>query len=430
MSLWIRPYALAVVATITLSSCGSASPPSKPSPSSTTTSTSTSLAPSSSSSTSLAPSSTSSTAASSTTTTLRRLAAPNGFEPASVTFVSQSDGFVLGTAKSCAATACASIVTTTNNGASWQQMPSPPVPFVSRLSAAGASSGISQIRFANLDNGWAFGPSLYATHNSGASWQQVQIPISGKVTTLATAGGKVFAVVTNCNNQTNVCSSSLISSSILNNSFTQVSGVVGPGAPNAMSNGFPIALYATPNGVNGFVLLGYKGNYPGTALLYGTNGGNSWAKFPDPCAGTNLEISSIAMPNAATLDTLCSGGAAAGSSQKILMQTYNSQTKRLGSAPLAGDGGQLASPSITSPVIASSSAASFIYRSTNSGQSWITSAQYGDGGVGFYDFGFTTPTQGVAIHGMPASSTNNGPVVDSLIESTNGGASWSSVSIP
>lgn len=428
-----RLYAVVIAGMMTLSSCGSSSSPktSSNSPktnksSNTTSSTTTSSPPSSSTTT---PSSTTTTVTPNTGTALNRLPAPNGFEPSSVTFVSQSDGFVLGTTKSCNTTACASIVTTTNNGASWQQMPSPPAPFLSRSSALGSSVGISQIRFANVDNGWAFGPSLYATHTSGASWQQVQIPIPGKITALATAGGKVFAIVTNCTNQTSSCTSSLISSSISNNSFTQVSGVVNSGTPNTGSNGSPIVLYATPSGVNGFVLLGYQGNHPSEAFLYGTNGGNTWARFPDPC-GTNLEITSLTMPNATTLDTLCSGGVAAGSSEKILMQTSNSKTQRLGNAPLPGDGGQLASPNTSTPVIATSSAASFIYRSINSGQSWTTSAQYGDGGVGFYDFGFTSPTQGIAIHGTPPTNTNNGPVVDSLIESTNAGASWFTVPIP
>lgn len=413
----IRSYAVLVIAVVALSSCGASQHP-KVAQRSTTSSTSSTTSSSSTTTTPL-----------STTTTLRRLSVPNSFEPASVSFVSQSDGFVLGTSQGCASTSCASIVTTTNNGASWQQMPAPPAPFLLKTAASGASSGISQIRFANINNGWAFGPSLYVTHNSGASWQQV--PISGQVTALATAGSRVFAVVTHCNGQTGACSpSSLMSSSLSSNSFSQVPGVVGSTQPNGMEGESPLALYATPNGVAGFVSMGYQGNYPGTALLYGTNGGSTWARFPDPCAGTNLQISSLAMPNATTLDTLCSGGPAAGSTQKILMSTSNSQTKRIGTAPMGGDGGQLASPSASNQLIATSSGASLIYRSTNSGQSWSTTAQYGDGGAGFVDFGFTTPTQGIAIHGMPASPGSSNPPVDSLIESTNGGASWHTVSIP
>ena len=408
MLLRVRPYIVAVVTMLTLSSClGSSHPKTKQSSTKTPSTTTT------------APSST-------TTTILHRLAAPSGFEPASVSFVSQSDGFVLGTAKSCATTSCAFIVTTTNNGATWQQMPPPPVPYVSRPHASTTSSGISQIRFANIDNGWAFGPSLYATHNSGASWQKVQVPVPGKVVTLATAGGKVFAVVANCNPQTNTCSSSLVTSSISSNSFTQVPGATNIAASVQLWNGFPITLYATPNGVNGFVSLGYQGNYAsGKPLLYATNGGGTWSRFPDPCAGTNLQIASLAMPNAATLDTLCSGQPAAGSTKKVLMQTYHSQTRRLGNPPFSGDGNlQLASPNTSRIVIAGASAAGFIYRSTNNGQSWKTYL-YQDGGVSFYDFGFTTPTQGVAIHGFPANHA-----VDNLIESTNGGASWHTVPIP
>ena len=34
-------------------------------------------------------------------------------------------------------------------------------------------TGVSQVRFYNTSDGWAFGPQLWATHNGGQSWQQI-----------------------------------------------------------------------------------------------------------------------------------------------------------------------------------------------------------------------------------------------------------------
>ena len=46
---------------------------------------------------------------------------------------------------------------------------------------------MSQVRFLNLSDGWAFGPGLFATHDSGRTWTPVAT--SGlRVTTLETVG--------------------------------------------------------------------------------------------------------------------------------------------------------------------------------------------------------------------------------------------------
>ena len=53
--------------------------------------------------------------------------------------------------------------------------------------------GYSQIRFADADNGFAFGPDLYATHDGGQTWQAVDV--GGAVTDLAITAGLVYATV-------------------------------------------------------------------------------------------------------------------------------------------------------------------------------------------------------------------------------------------
>src|SRR5258706_13732248 len=57
-----------------------------------------------------------------------------------------------------------------------------------------ASSGVSQVRFLDSANGWAYGPELYATHDGGVTWHRIA-PLPGRVVDLSAAGGRAFAVI-------------------------------------------------------------------------------------------------------------------------------------------------------------------------------------------------------------------------------------------
>ena len=91
---------------------------------------------------------------------------------------------------------------------------------------------------------------------------------------------------------------------------------------------------------------------------------------------------------------------------------------------------QIAAASATTLVVASRSAASFLYRSTDGGRTWVAAVTFLDGGVGLTDLGFTTATQGVVIHGRPTSagSTNNASTPDQLLMTHDSGATWQPVS--
>ncbi|HMK63238.1 MAG TPA: hypothetical protein VK386_06430, partial [Acidimicrobiales bacterium] len=77
-------------------------------------------------------------------------AVPSGFEPGSVTFVSQTTGFVIGVDSSCPAGSCVALARTTNGGASWVALPAPSAGYVTR--GGQGSSGVpavSEVRFAD-----------------------------------------------------------------------------------------------------------------------------------------------------------------------------------------------------------------------------------------------------------------------------------------
>jgi photosystem II stability/assembly factor-like uncharacterized protein len=92
----------------------------------------------------------------------------------------------------------------------------------------------------------------------------------------------------------------------------------------------------------------------------------------------------------------------------------------VGEAPRGGiiAGGAVASP--TTWVIAATSGASFLYRTTDAGATWTTVFEDGSGGAPITDLGFTDATHGVAVLGTQPSV---------LLTTTDGGATWKKTAI-
>ena len=122
---------------------------------------------------------------------------PAGFEVQSATFVSDQQGWVLGTAP-CSSAPCTSMVRTTDGGRQWQGIPAPR-DLLATGSAFPASSGVRGVRFADPADGWVFGSDLWSTHDGGATWNRLTIGGSlWQVIDRAAAGGEVDAIITHC----------------------------------------------------------------------------------------------------------------------------------------------------------------------------------------------------------------------------------------
>ena len=194
----IRSAAALVVGGLLIAGCSSGSQPVKAAGSSTPPGTPAATTPASSS----APA-TASARGSSTAAAPKVPSGPSGgpvparFVPYSTTFVSASEGWVLGDAP-CSAAPCTSIVRTRDGGRSWQGIPAPRAPLMP-LNGAPPVGTVSTIRFADDNDGWVAGESLYATHNGGASWTKIPIvPGGGVITAVGTGAGRVYASVSTC----------------------------------------------------------------------------------------------------------------------------------------------------------------------------------------------------------------------------------------
>ncbi len=119
---------------------------------------------------------------------------PPDFRPTSVTFVGPDTGWVIGQAGTpgqCATAFCTSVARTGTAGSTWSGVPAPVT------GAADGAAGVSGIRFLNLEDGWAFGPQLWATHDGGQTWAQIDTH-GLRVTDLETVGDRAFGVFATC----------------------------------------------------------------------------------------------------------------------------------------------------------------------------------------------------------------------------------------
>jgi hypothetical protein len=105
---------------------------------------------------------------------------PPGFGPESFTATGTDTWWLLGTAP-CSSPPCTSILRTDDGGHSFVGTPAP------------RTTRVSQLRFANVADGFAYGSQLWVTHDAGADWHQVRL--GGAVTQLATANGFAYALV-------------------------------------------------------------------------------------------------------------------------------------------------------------------------------------------------------------------------------------------
>lgn len=344
---------------------------------------------------------------------------PGGFEPASATFVSATTGFVLGAAGSCGAH-CAALVRTENGGASWVGLTAPPARYVpSSETGSATGTAVSEVRFADALDGWAFGPSLFATHDGGRTWKA--IGLGGAVVALETSDDLVDAVVSPCSGGT-TCTGSYRLEQAPAGGGAWRTVLAGPSEQAGAAD----AQYLSLQRASGFVMLG---NAYGTRTppFYATGNladPHGWNAFPNPCAGTGLDLNSFVAPDTRSLYSLCSGDPGAGNTEKEVTVTVSGRTRAVGRPPTGGDGGTITATPDGVVVIASWSAASMLYRSTDGGSHWSTAAGYGDGGEGLFDLGFTTATQGFVVHALPDEAAG---VNSTFLMTHDAGRTWQAV---
>jgi hypothetical protein len=117
---------------------------------------------------------------------------------------------------------------------------------------------------------------------------------------------------------------------------------------------------------------------------------------PAPCT-TMARESSVAVIASAGLALLCTGQGYTGHTVKTVYTSgkLGATWNKAGVPDSAGDGGTIAAASPTQLVIATASAASWLYYFGDGAAQWQTVLTEPDGGQGWADLGFTTASDGV-----------------------------------
>ena len=312
---------------------------------------------------------------------------PAGFAPASVTFVSASLGWVLGTAP-CSHPPCTSVVRTTDGGHTWQGIPAPRTPLLPFPTAT--RGGVLKLRFADAHNGWAYGTELWATHDGGASWHRITLPmLRPDIIDLEAAGGRVRALIGSRPAGGGLTRNIHLYSTAVASDHWHV-GAAMPGA-----------LELVVHGNHAWVVTESFGTSSSTPRLY-ANGAGGWHQLPDPCDTSVLGAGQLAATSATRLLFVCVGEPGAGSANKRAFVSGNggrSWTRR-GAPSRGGDLYYAASSSPTGDFAAAASGATELYGSFDGARHWHNVLGLDDGGLGWSDFGFTTASQGVAVEGQ------------------------------
>lgn len=328
-----------------------------------------------------------------------------GIEPSSVTFVNDGVGAVIGAAT---ASGCEAVAATSDYGRTWSKVDAPPA------GPPNGDSGVSQIRFLEASNGWAYGPGLFVTHDGGATWVKAT-GVQGRVIDLATVGGSAYAVVASCTGTGSAyasgCTSfALYSSPFDASDFQPVAGASGQGQE------VPGGLQLTNKG-NGYLLAGDvlfsgvpDGSSPWQAITIGGTIPACLAAKGHSAAPGESGLIAPAGPNVVYL--LCQPAGGGGGS--LYTSADAGLTWQLaGHVNARGTGTSLAVAPASGTLLLATSAGIYYSADTRHWHPARLSGQAPIGGFGY--IGMTTQMKGVAVPAVP------GPVI---YVTTDGGLTW------
>ena len=336
---------------------------------------------------------------------------PGNFRPTSVTFVGPRTGWVIGQALTpghCATQFCTSVARTDDAGKTWTGVPAP------MTGAADGVSGLSQIRFLDLTDGWAYGPQLFATHTGGRTWAQVDTG-GLRVTALETVGDRVFAVWASCTGDGPAYGASCTRFTLYSASAT--GGTWAPvGAPTTgLTNG-------TAREATELVLTGSRGYLlaPGGALYAGpVDGSGPWTRVSSlaascPVGPARADVHEhgalLGAVNASDLLLACASASrgtnpSVSTQQKFIYSSKNGGVswEQLTTAPAAGVAYGLAASPSESVVLATDQGIDLL----PAGEvTWRTANLRGGGPAGGFGYiGMTTGDQGIALPADPSAGT-------------------------
>jgi hypothetical protein len=100
---------------------------------------------------------------------------PAGFQVVALSAISESHFWVLGRSACTTVNGCPTeILRTVNGGATFQRIPGPATVYLTGVGPGTGAPTVSELRFANALDGWAFGDGVaWSTHDGGEHWAEL-----------------------------------------------------------------------------------------------------------------------------------------------------------------------------------------------------------------------------------------------------------------
>ena len=270
------------------------------------------------------------------------------------------------------------------------------------------SSDVQQrrVRFANLNDGWIYGPDLWVTHDGGATWNQPSVEglsPDTPITALETDGEVVHAVVE---------PSTIITSPVDRDAWRAAPVTIPIGA-----GPIPVAQLVV-QGAGGWIIKNNRTVVGGARLENG-----QWVAWQPPC----IDKGGPAVLTASTptdVVVVCHEGVWSGPTvtENVFVSSDSGSSFREVTSPTAGDwqvdGVASAGPE-TIVIGGTHPDGSLVLVATfDGGQTWSSAYNAPKQGT-WSDIGFTGPTQGIAIVHLEDGGE--------LLMTTDGGHTWNPV---
>ncbi len=331
---------------------------------------------------------------------------PRTFAGASLSFISSREGWVLGTAP-CARPPCTSLVRTLDGGVSWRGVPAPRAP----LSIAPSGAGVTEIRFVNAREGFAFAPGLWITADGARTWRRIT-SVNGirpllVISLVPAADGSVYALVGRGSPQSGAEGSlSLVRA--------------GPG-----STTFRVLRRFTPAGftVSSLVSAGPDAYVADAGRLVRAAGAHVTS---DRLPGQDCQLASSSRDSVLAICGYAAGAGSFGNRAAFGSVDGGRHWVRLRN-PGRGDGFDISGVAETAAehaVIATVSAArSGLLATFDGGRTWRLVLSYRSEGQLFVDLGFENDEDGSVIY-APARTGLQGRPAGILLRTADGGRTW------
>ena len=317
---------------------------------------------------------------------------PTSFAPQSFTAISELTWWLLGS-QPCSSGACPAILRTTDGGPTFKAIQAPPGPLATSVSG---NVGYSQIRFADANNGFAYGPDLYVTHDGGASWKPVAV--GGRVGDLEISAGEAYAIVTD---------GAGTSGHLMRSPVDQDQWAVVPAA-GAVSGGLWVLGHE--------VIVQSGSDGPRPEVLVSQNGGEGFSRQPAPSPGLPCAFEA---QSAQVIWAHCVTGTESGIWRSSDYITGFTPVHGAGLAPLPNSAA-FGAASNTTAVVGDRQ----LYRTGDAGQTWTA---VGPSGIARWTYiGFSDATHGVALGYAGSIAPQN----EQLFYTTDAGQSYHLVPLP